>query len=165
MNNLDENFAVGVKIPLSSEIHDGFMKEIKNVHEQLEILLPGEIPGNIGKIAEKIFGNGDKNKQENKYPFLDMIFLINTKEDDSRVKENGQLFKIGDQVYKGIPGKGVTKGMVYGFLMWLVGALSGIALMPLYMTISIVVVVYWIIQALVVNVINGAIIGAVYKQK
>lgn len=68
-------------------------------------------------------------------------------------------------LYKGIPGKGVTKGMVYGLLVWLVGALSGMATMPFYMTIATTVVIYWIIGALFISVINGAIVGAIYKEQ
>lgn len=66
-------------------------------------------------------------------------------------------------LYKGIPGKGYKKGMMYGLLTWAIGALSGIIGMPLFMTISWALAIYWIIQALVVNVVNGAIIGAIYK--
>jgi hypothetical protein len=43
--------------------------------------------------------------------------------------------------------------------------LSGIASMPFYLTIATTVVVYWIIQALALNLINGAIVGAIYKDK
>jgi hypothetical protein len=68
-------------------------------------------------------------------------------------------------LYKGIPGKGVNKGMLYGVLVWAVGALPGIATMPFYMTIATTVVVYWIIQSLVLSVISGAIVGALYKEK
>jgi hypothetical protein len=68
-------------------------------------------------------------------------------------------------IYKGIPGKGVTKGMIYGLLVWIVGALSGLAAMPFYMTIATGVVIYWIIGALFLSVINGAIVGAIYKEQ
>lgn len=68
-------------------------------------------------------------------------------------------------LYKGIPGTGAKKGMIYGVLVWLVGALAGIASMPFYMTIATTVVIYWIIQALVMNVISGAIIGAIYRER
>ncbi len=68
-------------------------------------------------------------------------------------------------LYKGIPGKGVTKGMIYGVLVWIVGALTGMASMPFYMTIATGVVIYWIIQQLVLGVINGAIVGAIYKEQ
>ena len=68
-------------------------------------------------------------------------------------------------IYMGIPGDGIKKGMIYGLIVWLLGALSGIASMPFYMSIATTVVVYWIIQALVLNLINGAIVGAIYKEK
>lgn len=67
-------------------------------------------------------------------------------------------------LYKGIPGESVKKGMMYGILVWLVGALAGMASMPFYMTIATTVVVYWIIQALVLNLISGAIVGVIYKE-
>jgi hypothetical protein len=68
-------------------------------------------------------------------------------------------------LYKGIPGKGVNKGLVYGLIIWLVAALSGLVNLPFFMTIATTVVVYWIIQALIMNLINGAIVGAIYKEK
>lgn len=68
-------------------------------------------------------------------------------------------------IYKGIPGKGVNKGMIYGVLVWIVGALTVMAAMPFFMTIATTVVIYWIIQALVVHVISGAIVGVIYKEK
>lgn len=68
-------------------------------------------------------------------------------------------------LYKGIPGKGVVKGIIFGVLVWIVGALTGMASMPFYMTIATGVVIYWIIQQLVLGLINGAIIGAIYKEQ
>jgi len=65
---------------------------------------------------------------------------------------------------KGIPGEGAKKKMTYGILVWLVGALTGIASMAFYMTIATTVVVYWILQALVLGLINGAIVGVIYKE-
>ena len=64
-------------------------------------------------------------------------------------------------IYKGIPGEGIKKGMIYGLIVWLLGALSRIAAMPFYLAIATTVVVYWIIQAFVLNLINGAIVGAI----
>lgn len=68
-------------------------------------------------------------------------------------------------IYKGLPGKGIGKGLNYGFIVWLVGSFSGMITMPFYMAINVVVVVYWILQGLVLNVLNGAIVAAVYKGK
>ena len=67
--------------------------------------------------------------------------------------------------YKGIPGQGIKKGVTYGILIWLVGSLAGMFTMPLYMTISTTVVIYWIVQALALNLISGAIIGKIYKEE
>ncbi len=54
--------------------------------------------------------------------------------------------------------------MMYGFFVWLLGAFTGIASMSFYMTISTTVVIYWIIQGLVISIISGAIVGAIYKE-
>lgn len=54
--------------------------------------------------------------------------------------------------------------MIYGILVWLVGALTGVASILFYMTIATTVVVYWIIQAPVLNKINIAIVGSIYKE-
>jgi hypothetical protein len=66
-------------------------------------------------------------------------------------------------LYKGIPGKGATKGMNFGILVWLITAFSGMVGMAFYMTISEIVIVYWVVQALILNLIKGAIMGAIYK--
>ena len=68
-------------------------------------------------------------------------------------------------LYKGIPGKGIKKGINYGILVWLVSAFGGLMAMPFYMTISVTVIIYWIIQGLVVNIVNGMIVAAIYKEK
>ena len=68
-------------------------------------------------------------------------------------------------VHKGLPYKGVKRGLVYGLIIWSVGALSGMITMPFFMTISWVVIIYWIVQALIMSLINGAIVGKVYKEK
>ncbi|MBT3323965.1 hypothetical protein HN681_01110 [archaeon] len=67
-------------------------------------------------------------------------------------------------LYKGIPKKGLEKGLVYGFLVWLIAPLVGMASMPFYMTISWIVIIYWLIQALVLYIIKGAIVGYIFKK-
>ena len=47
---------------------------------------------------------------------------------------------------------------MYGLFVWLVEALSGVASMPFYMTITTAVVMYWITQALAPNLIMEDII-------
>jgi len=68
-------------------------------------------------------------------------------------------------IMNGLPGDGVKRGVIYGFIVWLVGALAGMVTMPFYMTIATTVVIYWIINALVINLIKGAIVGAIYRVK
>jgi hypothetical protein len=55
--------------------------------------------------------------------------------------------------------------MTYGILVWLVGALTGIASMPFYMTIATTVVVYWILQALVLGLINDPFQEFIFLKK
>lgn len=62
-------------------------------------------------------------------------------------------------IKNGIPGEGVKKGITFGFLMWLIGPLFGIGMMAFYMQIATGVVIYWIVQALVMNIVSGAILG------
>lgn len=68
-------------------------------------------------------------------------------------------------LYKMLPAEGAKKGIRYGFIVWLIGGVSGMLGMPFYMTIAWTVVIYWILQSLVLNLINGAIVGAIYKEK
>jgi len=67
--------------------------------------------------------------------------------------------------YKAIPGKGVKKGMLYGFIIWLIGPVVGVVGMPLYMTIAPTVIVYWVANFFVSYLIMGAIVGVIYKEK
>ena len=66
---------------------------------------------------------------------------------------------------KGIPGDSpAKKGLMFGLFVWLVGALAAVSIMPFYMTIATGVVIYWIIQALIWNLIRGAIVGVMYER-
>lgn len=67
-------------------------------------------------------------------------------------------------LHKALSGVGAKKGMKYGFIVWLVGAVSGLAALPFYMTIATTVIVYWIISSLIINLINGAIVGAMCRE-
>jgi len=66
-------------------------------------------------------------------------------------------------IYNGIPGAGLRKGLTYGLIVFLVGAFAGIGSMPFYMTINTIVVIYWLIQALLMNLLNGAIVAYIYR--
>ena len=68
-------------------------------------------------------------------------------------------------LYKKLPNKGVKRGLLYGFLVWLVGPASGVIAMPFYMTIATIVVAYWVLSMLVKYLLLGAIVGVLYKTK
>jgi len=68
-------------------------------------------------------------------------------------------------LFAGLSGKGIIKGILYGIIVFAVGAFIGIASMIFYMKISSVLVIYWTIQALILNVLCGIIVGLIYKPK
>lgn len=68
-------------------------------------------------------------------------------------------------LYKGLPFDGVKKGLMYGFIIWLVGTFSGMVTLPFYMTIAWTVIIYWLINGLVIHLIFGALVGWLYKEK
>lgn len=107
-----------------------------------------QIPPNIWKAPEQIMSAGNFIGSAIAGLLISFIFVI-----------------VYAYLHKKLPYKGAKNGLFYGFIIWLVSAFSGIISMPFYMTISVVVVVYWIISALILNLINGAIIGALYKEK
>lgn len=65
---------------------------------------------------------------------------------------------------KAIPGKGVCKGLWYGFYVWLVGFLPVNFSIYMTMVIAQTVIVYWLVNGLVASLIAGVIITAVYKK-
>ncbi len=67
-------------------------------------------------------------------------------------------------LYKGIPGKGIKKGLMYGFLIWLAASFKGIASMPFYMTIAEGVIMYWLVSGLLLNLLLGTVTAAIYKK-
>lgn len=67
-------------------------------------------------------------------------------------------------LYKGIPFKGIKKGMFYGLLIWLVALLPSRILLYLSMNISASIIIYWILNEIVSYMLLGAIIGILYKE-
>ncbi|MBN1549404.1 hypothetical protein JW872_01955 [Candidatus Babeliales bacterium] len=65
-------------------------------------------------------------------------------------------------VNKYMPFKGVTGGLLYGLGVTLVSSF-GMLTMPFYMTIAPTVVIYWVLQGLILNMVNGAIMGKWYR--
>lgn len=67
---------------------------------------------------------------------------------------------------KGIPGKNkISKGLIYGLLVWSVGMVPGMLSTALYMTVSKVVVLYWTIWGLIVTPLKGLITSAIYGEE
>lgn len=69
-------------------------------------------------------------------------------------------------LYKGIPGAGIAKGVVYGILvMWILGVLPHMVALYLHTTISPEII--WIFitaNALLRGIILGATYGVIYKE-
>ena len=65
-------------------------------------------------------------------------------------------------IYKGLPGKGVVKGLSFGLVVWLVGALPGNFSLVMVTIMAPGVVLYWIINSLVASLWQGLIIAAIY---
>ena len=67
-------------------------------------------------------------------------------------------------IYKGIPGKGVQKGLIFGLIIWLVGCLLPVIRFAMTVNTSVVLIAYWIIDGLLIYLFLGAIISAIYKK-
>ncbi|MEW6103358.1 MAG: hypothetical protein AB1630_06025 [bacterium] len=65
-------------------------------------------------------------------------------------------------LYKGIPGKGVLKGLCFGLFVWLVGTLPGNVMAGMWSVINPTVICYWVISGLVTNLWQGLVIAAIY---
>ncbi len=67
-------------------------------------------------------------------------------------------------LYKGISYEGWKKGVKFGFLVWLVSILPGMFATYMWMNVAMAYVVYMTIMGLIVLLVKGAIIGAIYKE-
>ncbi len=68
-------------------------------------------------------------------------------------------------LYKGIPLKGLKKGLLYGFLAWLIGPFVGIVGMPIYMMIANTVIIYWLINFFIAYLVMGLLTASIYKER
>ncbi|MBN1437447.1 MAG: hypothetical protein JW936_10270 [Sedimentisphaerales bacterium] len=63
---------------------------------------------------------------------------------------------------KGIPGCcSVSKGIVFGLCVWLVGVLPGMFMTYMFMTVAVVVIKYWTISALIMTPIKGVLAAVI----
>ncbi len=67
-------------------------------------------------------------------------------------------------IYKILPSKGLRKGLIYGFLIWLIGFMFPILRTYLSVNLSAAIIIYWMINTLVVYLLMGAITGSLYKK-
>jgi len=68
-------------------------------------------------------------------------------------------------LYRGIPGRGIQKGLTFGFLGWLIGVLVPMFSMYILLKIAGGTIVYFTLQGLVEYLVYGIIISAIYREK
>lgn len=67
-------------------------------------------------------------------------------------------------IYAGIPQSGMRKGICYGFLVWLVGLVPGMAVSYLMMTVPGMIIVSWLLGGLVDLLAMGAVLAVAYEK-
>lgn len=76
----------------------------------------------------------------------------------------GFLFVLGYSIfYSGIPGRGVAKGLQYGFWIWMVGSIPVVLLILSNFNLPVEIVVGWIILGLFISVVLGFLVGWLYR--
>ena len=68
------------------------------------------------------------------------------------------------KLYNSIPYQGWKKGVKFGFLVWLISTLPGMFATYMWTNVAFVWIVYSLIMGLIVLLIKGAVIGAMYKK-
>lgn len=67
--------------------------------------------------------------------------------------------------YKGIPGEGIKKGLVFGLVLWPIGVLAPMFSMYVMLNIARGAVIYFSLQGLVECLVYGIVIASIYKEK
>ncbi len=68
-------------------------------------------------------------------------------------------------IEKGLPGKGIQKGLGFGTIVWIVGPIPALVTMYLMMNIATGALIYFILQSLFEWLVYGAVISLIYKEK
>lgn len=68
-------------------------------------------------------------------------------------------------IEKGLPGKGVQKGLGFGLIVWIVGPIPALVTMYLMVNIANGALAYFTLQSLFEWLVYGAIISLIYKNK
>ncbi len=66
-------------------------------------------------------------------------------------------------IEKGLPGKGIQKGLGFGIIVWIVGPIPALVTMYLMMNIAAGALIYFAFQSLFEWLIYGAVISLIYK--
>ena len=66
--------------------------------------------------------------------------------------------------YKSIPGKGWRRGFNFGFILWLIGTLPGMAMTYLSMADPTSIVLSWAIGGLITCLIAGPVVAVVFDK-
>ena len=73
---------------------------------------------------------------------------------------NGILLALVYAIIRGgIPGKGVKRGVVYGFLIFLVAGVPGALMLYLLINLPSALIAYWALENLIIALIGGTIFG------
>jgi len=67
-------------------------------------------------------------------------------------------------IEKGLPGKGIRKGLNFGIIVWIVGPIPALVTMYLMMNIATGALMYFIFQSLFEWLVYGTVISAIYKE-
>lgn len=62
-----------------------------------------------------------------------------------------------------IPGRGIGRGLLYGFLMFLLIPLSGLFMTVLLINLPLMLVIMWGVEGLIIYLVNGMLIAKLIK--
>lgn len=68
-------------------------------------------------------------------------------------------------IEKGLPGKGIQKGLGFGIIIWIVGPIPALVTMYLMMNIANGALIYFTLQSLFEWLVYGTVISLIYKEK
>jgi len=66
-------------------------------------------------------------------------------------------------IEKGLPGKGMRKGLSFGIIVWIVGPIPALVTMYLMMNIATGALIYFIFQSFFEWLVYGTVISVIYK--
>lgn len=67
-------------------------------------------------------------------------------------------------IEKGLPGKGIQKGLGFGIIVWIVGPIPALVTMYLMINIATGTLVYFVLQSLFEWLIYGIVLSLIYKE-